>query len=255
MIFNKNTLFIGKVIHHFEQLPSTNSFATDLLAKNKPSEGTVISASNQVAGKGQHGSIWETSANQNITLSVILYPTFLLPKHQFWLSQAVALAVRDFVSAILPQKEVFIKWSNDIYVGDKKIAGILIQNSISRNGIANSIIGIGLNVLQSEFEFKGQRQATSLFLEKQQAYNLDYLKYELFWHLESRYLQLKANKIHQIQSDYMEVLYKYKIPHRYELPNGEQFTGIIQGIEPNGQLVINRNGELLSFGIKEVRFL
>lgn len=106
MIFNKNTLFIGKVIHHFEQLPSTNSFANDLLAKNKPSEGTVISASNQVAGKGQHGSIWETSANQNITLSVILYPTFLLPKHQFWLSQAVALAVRDFVSAILPQKEV-----------------------------------------------------------------------------------------------------------------------------------------------------
>lgn len=255
MIFNKNTLFIGKVIHHFDQLPSTNTYAIDLLAKNKPSEGTVISTSNQVAGKGQHGSIWETSANQNITLSVILYPTFLLPKHQFWLSQAVALAVRDFVAAILPLKKVFIKWSNDIYVEDKKIGGILIQNSINRNGIANSIIGIGLNVLQSKFEFKGQRQATSLFLEKQQSYNLDYLKYQLFWHLESRYLQLKANKIHQIQSDYMDVLYKYKMPHRYELPNGERFTGIIQGIEPNGQLVINRDGELLSFGIKEVKFL
>ncbi|MFK7949013.1 MAG: biotin--[acetyl-CoA-carboxylase] ligase [Saprospiraceae bacterium] len=255
MIFNKNTLFIGKVIHHFEQLPSTNTYAIDLLAKNKPSEGTVISTSHQVDGKGQHDSIWETSANQNITLSVILYPTFLLPKHQFWLSQAVALAVRDFVAEILPQKKVCIKWSNDIYVNDKKIAGILIQNSINRNGIANSVIGIGLNVLQADFNFKGQRRATSLFLEKQESYNLDYLKYQLYWHLESRYLQLKANKIHQIQSDYMDVLYKYKIPHQYELPNGEQFTGTIQGIEPNGQLVINRNDELLSFGIKEVKFL
>lgn len=248
-------MFVGKVIHHFEQLPSTNTYAIDLLSKNKPSEGTVISASNQVDGRGQHGSIWESSASQNITLSVILYPTFLLPKHQFWLSQTVALAVRDFVADILPQKNIFIKWSNDIYVNDKKIAGILIQNSISRNGILNTVIGIGLNVNQSNFDFKGQRRATSLSLEKQESYNLDYLKYQLYWHLESRYLQLKANKIHQIQSDYMDVLYKYKIPHQYELPNGEQFTGTIQGVAPNGQLVINRNNELLSFGIKEVKFL
>lgn len=255
MVFNKNTLFIGKVIHHFEQLPSTNTYAIDLLSKNKPSEGTVISTSNQVAGKGQHGSIWESLMAQNITLSVILYPTFLLPKHQFWLSQAVALAVRDFVADVLPQEKVFIKWSNDIYVNDKKIAGILIQNSINRNGIANSVIGIGLNVQQANFEFKGQRRATSLFLEKQETYNIDHLKYELFWHLESRYLQLKANKIQQIQSDYMDVLYKYEILHRYELPNGERFTGTIQGIAPNGKLVINSEGELLSFGIKEVKFL
>ena len=255
MIFNKNTLFVGKVIHHFEQLPSTNSYAIDLLSKNKPSEGTVISASNQVAGKGQHGSIWESSPSQNITLSLILYPTFLLPKHQFWLSQAVALAVRDFIADLLPQKSVFIKWSNDIYVDDKKIAGILIQNSISRNAIANTVVGIGININQSEFEFDGQRKATSLLLEHQETYQLDYLKYQLFWYLESRYLQLKANKIHQIQSDYMDTLYKYKIPHQYELPNGEQFTGLIQGIAPNGELVINRDGELLSFGIKEVKFL
>ncbi len=255
MVFNKNTLFIGKTIHHFEALPSTNAHAIDLLSKSKPSEGTVISASNQVEGRGQHGSTWETAANQNITLSVILYPNFLLPKHQFWLSQAIALAVRDFVVAILPHKNVFIKWPNDIYVEDKKIAGILIQNSINKSGIANTVVGIGLNVLQSSFNFQGRRQATSLFLEAEQPYNLDYLKYQLYWFLECRYLQLKANKIHQLQSDYMDVLYKYQTPHLYELANGEQFTGVIQGITPNGELVIKRGTEVLSFRIKEITFL
>lgn len=255
MIFDKNTLFVGKIIHQFEQLPSTNTYAIDLITKSKPSEGTVISASNQTAGKGQHDSIWESSAAANLTLSVILYPVFLLPKHQFWLSQAIALAVRDFIADLLPKKRVYIKWSNDIYVDDKKIAGILIQNSINRTSIANSVAGLGININQDTFEFQAYRKATSLFLESQKTYNLELLRYQLCWYIESRYLQLKANKIHKIQSDYMDVLYKYEIPHQYELPNGERFIGTIQGIAQSGQLVINRNGTLLSFGIKEVKFL
>ena len=255
MIFNKNTLFIGKTIHHFEELSSTNAHALELLSKSKPSEGTVISASNQLEGRGQHGSIWETAANQNITLSVILYPTFLLPKHQFWLSQAVALAVHDFVSAVLPHKKIYIKWPNDIYVEDKKIAGILIQNSINNAGIISSVIGIGLNVLQSKFNFQGKRQPTSLLLEDEKTRQLKQLKQQLYHSLESRYLQLKANKIHQLQTDYMNVLYKYQEPHLYELANGQQFTGVIKGIAPNGELVIKSATEVLSLGIKEITFL
>ena len=171
LTFNKHTLFVGKVIHHFEQLPSTNEYATDFITKNKPSEGTVISASNQTAGRGQHDSIWESTANQNLTLSIVFYPTFLLPKHQFWLSQAIALGVRDFI-AMNTNKKVFIKWANDIYIEHKKVAGILIQNSISGTAIMNSTVGIGININQSEFGFEGNERATSLFLETQKIQNL-----------------------------------------------------------------------------------
>lgn len=255
MAFDKNTLFVGKVINHFDHLPSTNTYAIELITKSKPSEGTVISTSNQTAGKGQHDSIWESAAHNNLTLSVILYPTFLLPKHQFWLSQAIALAVRDFIADLLPQKKVYIKWSNDIYVGDKKIAGILIQNSINGHSIINSIIGVGININQEIFGFDSHRKATSIFVETKKTYDLNLLRYQLCWYIETRYLQLKTNKIHKIQSDYMDVLYKYEISHQYELPNGEKFIGTIQGIAQGGQLVINRNGKLLSFGIKEIKFL
>lgn len=254
LIFNKKTLFVGKIIHHFEHLPSTNAYCTDFITKNKPSEGTVISASNQTAGRGQHGSIWESRANQNLTLSIILYPTFLLPKHQFWLSQSVALGVRDFIAANI-DKKVWIKWANDVYIGNKKVAGILIQNAISGSSINNSIIGIGININQSEFGFEGNQRATSLLLATQKLQNLDSLRQELFWHIETRYLQLKRNDIHKIQSDYMDVLYQYKERKEYELPTGERFMGTIEGIAPNGQLVIKRNGVLLKFNIKEVRFL
>jgi BirA family biotin operon repressor/biotin-[acetyl-CoA-carboxylase] ligase len=254
LTFNKHTLFVGKVIHHFEQLPSTNAYATDFITKNKPSEGTVISASNQTAGRGQHGRIWESSANQNLTLSIILFPTFLLPKHQFWLNQAIALGVRDFIGEN-GNKKVWIKWPNDIYIEDKKVAGILIQNAISGSSITNSIIGIGININQSEFGFEGNQRATSLFLATQKIQNLDSLRQELFWHIETRYLQLKRNDIHKIQSDYMDVLYQYQERKEYELPTGERFIGMIEGIAPNGQLVINKDGILLKFNIKEVRFL
>lgn len=255
MIIPKQTLFVGKVIHHFENLPSTNDYANNLLSKSKPSEGTVISTYNQTKGKGQHGSIWESSVNQNLTLSILLQPSFLLPKHQFWLSQAIALAVRDFVADFVIHKKVFIKWSNDIYIEDEKVAGILIQNIISGSSISHSIIGIGININQTNFGFDSHRKATSLAKANQKNYNLDELRQHLFWYIEVHYLQLKSNKIHKIQADYMDLLYKYQVPHLYELPNGERFTGFIQGLTPFGNLVINKNGELLTFGIKEVKFL
>jgi BirA family transcriptional regulator, biotin operon repressor / biotin---[acetyl-CoA-carboxylase] ligase len=255
LIAARTTLFVGKIIHHFEELPSTNLYAAEFAAKNKPSEGTVISTYQQTQGKGQHDGIWESAANKNLTLSVLLQPNFLLPKHQFWLSQAVALAVRDFVADLLPQKKVFIKWSNDIFVENRKIAGILIQNTLTNAVINSSIVGIGINVNQTDFGFVADRRPTSLALETGEVFHLDHLRQALFWYLETRYLQLKANKVHLLQTNYMDVLYQYETPSLYELPNGERFTGIIKGIAPHGQLVVERAGELLQFSIKEIRFL
>ena len=127
---NKNTLFIGKVFQHFASLESTNQYAVDLISKSKPIEGTVISTFNQTKGRGQIGSTWESAIGKNITLSVILYPSFLPIQKQFYLNQIVALAVKDLLQAYT-SKVVQVKWPNDVYIHEHKTAGILIQNSVS----------------------------------------------------------------------------------------------------------------------------
>ncbi|MCB0545397.1 MAG: hypothetical protein KDC70_17850, partial [Saprospiraceae bacterium] len=96
-----NTLFIGKVYHRFDQLPSTNDHAAELIAKSTPPEGTVIRAASQTAGRGQFGSRWESAAGKNLTLSVILYPDWLEAGAQFHLSMATALALHDTVYSIV----------------------------------------------------------------------------------------------------------------------------------------------------------
>ena len=105
----------------FDELDSTNSYAIELLSKNKPSEGTVISAWNQAKGRGQIGSSWESEAGKNLTISLILYPTFLPIKQQFLLNQAISLSIYDFISRFI-KNGVSIKWPNDILLNGKKVA-------------------------------------------------------------------------------------------------------------------------------------
>ena len=132
-------------MQYFEVLSSTNTYATELLAKTTPSEGTVISAGFQEAGRGQIGSSWTASAGKNLLLSVIPYPRWLAARQQFTLSQAVALAVADTISSATG-KMAEVKWPNDVYLEGKKLAGILIQNSLSGTYLQNAVVGIGLNV-------------------------------------------------------------------------------------------------------------
>lgn len=187
---NKNTLFIGKVVHAFEALASTNSYAQELLAKSKPTEGTVISAATQTAGRGQIGSKWESPQGESLSLSVILYPHFLLARKQFVLNMATALALRDTLSAYA-KSEVSVKWPNDVYLGPRKVAGILIQNQLAGQQVQHSIIGTGVNINQpafpSELPF-----ATSLYLDTGVSYDLDEVAASYLLALEQRYLQLRA---------------------------------------------------------------
>lgn len=251
---NHNTLFIGKVKHHFDTLPSTNTYASSLLSKNKPSEGTVISTFNQTQGRGQYGSKWESFANQNLTQTFILYPTFILPREQFLLSKAIALGVRDFIAHFIP-KSVHIKWPNDILVDGKKIAGILIQNSLSGSSINHSIAGIGININQTDFQFESGRRPTSFCIETQRTYNLTEIQQALFWYIEIRYLQLKTKQWIILHQEYLTNLYQYRKNQRFEKPDGTQFQGVITGINEKGQLMVNCDGHEIAFGLKEIKFL
>jgi BirA family biotin operon repressor/biotin-[acetyl-CoA-carboxylase] ligase len=249
-----NTLFIGKVLLHFDAIDSTNSYATHLLAKSDPIDGTVISAAFQKSGRGQIGSGWESESGKNLLLSIILYPSFLNVRRPFIFNQAIALGVHDFLSG-QTEKAVWIKWPNDIYIKDKKVAGILIQNTLSGSKIQHTIVGLGINILQNKFP-DHLSKATSLSIETGKHPELSSLHEPLFRALEAWYLRLKAGEIHLIQNAYLDRLYRLKQWSNFVRPHtGEVFQGQIVGINESGKLLIEHDGETEVFGTKEVSFM
>ena len=246
-------MFIGRNLHNLPSVNSTNEYALSLLSKNKPAEGTVISTSNQFAGRGQIGSGWESEPGKNIALSVILYPTFLPIAQQFLLNQSISLAVFDLVKEYFPQKTK-IKWPNDIYIYKKKVAGILIQNSISGTQIRSSVVGIGINVNQVLFT-SGAPNPTSFKLESGKELDIDKIISKLCHCIENRYLKLKSRNLVPLQADYLKHLYRYQKECTFQRPNGQIFTGIITGIADSGQLQVETTGKTETFGLKEIKFL
>ncbi len=248
-----NTLFVGQTLLEVPQVDSTNAHAQVLLSKSKPAAGTVISTYCQTAGRGQIGSSWESEPGKNISLSVIFHPDFLAAKDQFQLNQCISLAVFDLVKNSLPDRPVSIKWPNDIYVGARKIAGILIQNSLVNTQIRSTVAGIGININQTTF-VTNPPNPTSLRLETGRDHPLDDLVPQLCEHLEGRYLQLKAGKIVPLRHDYLRHLYRFGEPASYQRPSGETFQGTILGIDELGRLKVQVGCVIESFDLKEIRF-
>ena len=249
----KKTLFVGKEFYHFPELASTNDYAIDLSSKSKPSEGTVISTYKQVQGKGQAGSKWESEPDKNISMSLILHPKFVAARDQFVLNQAISLGVLDFVKNYI-SSEAKIKWSNDIYISDKKVAGILVQNTLFSRNIQSSIIGVGININQTIFKSDAPNP-TSFKLETGKDYNLDELLEMLCWSMERRYLQLKGNSSEKIKAEYLDNLYRYMEDSLYQIPDGEVFQGRIIGIGKFGKLLVQSRSGLQEFDTKQVKFI
>lgn len=137
---------------YVDECVSTNSSLAAMASEC--GHGTVLTARSQTAGRGQRGNSWEAAPGANITMSLLLRPKGLHPSRQFVISQAVSLAIVSVLERYLPTRSgrcMSIKWPNDIYYGDKKICGILIENSITSTGINHSIVGIGINVNQERF--------------------------------------------------------------------------------------------------------
>ncbi len=252
-----NTLFIGKVYYSFDELASTNDFARELLAKSRPPEGTVIRAASQTAGRGQFGSRWLTEPGANLTLSVILYPDWLTITDQFQLSEAIALAVRDTVHrppSTVHRPPSTVKWPNDIYLGDRKTAGILIQNTLSGNRLETASVGIGLNVNQQVFPPEAPN-ATSMALFAGHTFDLDAVAQTLFENLERRYLQLKSGQNESLRAEYRQCLYGLDEERRFARPDGSAFRGIIRGVQPDGQLMIQTENGFEFFSVKTIQML
>ncbi|MEO0776510.1 MAG: biotin--[acetyl-CoA-carboxylase] ligase [Bacteroidota bacterium] len=234
-------------------MESTNQYALGLVSKSNPSEGTVISASEQTLGRGQIGRHWESEAHKNLTVSIILYPRFIAPQQQFTLNQAIALGVFDGIAKYMANG-LKVKWSNDIYVRDRKIGGILVQNTLTSRHLNTSVVGIGLNVNQIQFS-KRLPNPTSLALETGREWDLHEVLSQLCHSVEKRYLQLKSGDLASLHRDYLSTLYRYRQNAPYRRPDGTTFWGQIVGLGPTGKLRIEHNGGEELFAMREIAFV
>jgi BirA family biotin operon repressor/biotin-[acetyl-CoA-carboxylase] ligase len=237
------------MIYRFDTLGSSN----DEACKPQYVEGDIILAQCQTAGRGQRGHTWESREGENLTFSLLLEPLFLSPSEQFLISECVALGVCD---ALLHYGiEAQIKWTNDIYIGDRKLAGILIEHKLQGSALARTVAGIGLNVNQKAFSDDlpnpiSMAQATGREFDREEVLQT------VATSLMARYKQLREGGAKELQADYHQRLYRLGQEHCYALPDGSRFRGIIRGVEPTGALRIeNERGELLSFLFKEVEFV
>lgn len=245
-------MIIGSNLLYSEELTSTNTYASGILKQGKVEEGSVFYTDFQTSGKGQPGNIWESERGKNLLMSIILYPESLLPDDQFYISMAVSLGISDFTDGYFTGSK--IKWPNDIYINDDKIAGILIENSILADNIENSIIGIGLNLNQVEFP-ESVPNPISLKMLTGKEYDKAICLKELLNCLDNRYSQLLYGSRKKLESEYHSRLYRLN-EWNYFKARERLFRGMIKGISGYGRLIIEEEtGKTSNFDFKEVEYV
>lgn len=234
----------------FKQMGSTNAECKNPCYAH----GDAVVAVEQTAGRGQRGNTWSSKAGENLTFSLVWEADFLAAREQFLLSEAVALALVDTLAGY--GIEATIKWPNDIYVGHKKICGILIEHDLGIAGrLARTIVGIGLNVNQTEWD-ESIPNPTSIALLTGERRGTNDVFGDLYEALERRFEQLK-NAPDSVQTDYLARLYRLNKPSTYALPDGKQFRGTIRDVRPTGELMVEHEdgGFVKPYLFKEIEFV
>jgi BirA family biotin operon repressor/biotin-[acetyl-CoA-carboxylase] ligase len=244
------------ILRKLHTVDSTNTFLKNWLKNESLEHMTGVYAEDQTNGRGQRGNKWWTEKGKNLTFSVLVkIPDFPISR-QFELNQAISLAILNILNdlnPVIPKVKFEIKWPNDIMADGKKIAGILIENSLSKGVIRHSIVGIGLNVNQTDFPIEINK-ATSLLLLKKQEYDVDILLNKLTQSIKRFIAKLKQDK--DLKSEYIGSLYRYNKKAKYQDLNQIRFEGHICNISKEGQLeILVSDGKIRQFGYKEIVFL
>jgi BirA family transcriptional regulator, biotin operon repressor / biotin---[acetyl-CoA-carboxylase] ligase len=242
------------LIDWVEETDSTNKALERAFNLESPPEHYCIAAHSQSRGKGMGSNSWESEAGKNLCFSFVVYPHFLEAGMQFLLNQIISLSSRDFIASLLPEKEILIKWPNDIYVDGKKIGGILIENRILGNSFDTSFIGLGLNINQTVFlsdapnpvsvaQLTGKELPLEGLIE---AYST------LYFHW---YNKLRNFELQSVQLAYHRHLMGMNQVALYKAGD-EIFQAKITGTDEYGRLILQDNEQKLRlFGFKEVSLL
>lgn len=237
---------------HLDSTPSTNSWCKE----NSPrlNNGDSVLTHNQTAGRGQRGNSWEAAPGMNLTMSLFLRPEGIVPARQFLISEAVAIGVADTVEQVLGKRSdapVRIKWPNDIYVGDRKIAGILIENVIAGSSLSQSIAGIGLNVNQTEF-ISDASNPVSLRQLTSETFDIEEIAQEIV----IRIIALLADQ-ERLHDRFLRYLWRFDgKPYPFRFPDGSMHEFVIDTVLPEGFLRLrDYDGLTRDFAFKEIAFI
>jgi len=231
---------------------STNSFLKEISLQNRLENYTVVITDKQTNGRGQMHAVWQSEEGKNLTFSTVVFFKSLSITNQFYISKVVSLAIREVVSKGIYVKTL-IKWPNDILAVNKKICGVLIENSIKGRNVNQSIIGIGLNV--NQLHFKGLPNATSIKKITGEDVDLDEVLKKLMAAIKKYMTFLYEGNLDFIDKQYLKYLYKLNTPSMFE-DNSGVFIGKIVGVTKEGMLqVVLENEEIKEFGLKEISFL
>ncbi len=257
MAQNKNIIWL-------KSTDSTNNRALDGI--DIYPDGSVWAALHQSAGRGQRGNSWQSAEGENLTFSILFKPDFILAQEQFVISAAVAIGITNYL--ISKGIEAKIKWPNDIYVADKKICGILIENFIGGEGVSSSICGIGLNLNQLDFppqlpnptsvlierEVRGGECCEKFSLEEE----LELLLNEIFAQYEAAKREKLANgNFNPIYKNYHSKLYRLNQFHTFvETATNQRVTAKIIGITEQACLLLQYpDGSTRAFAFKEISYV
>lgn len=245
-------MIIGSNLLFFENLPSTNTHIADLLKENNLPEGTIVYTNYQSEGRGYSGNKWESENGKNLLFSILLFPSFINTEDQFLISMTISLGICDFLLRFIP--DCSIKWPNDIYVNNDKIAGILIESSVIGNKIESTIAGIGLNINQEKF-ISTAPNPVSLRMLTGMSYDLSACMNKLGTDLDKRYKQLIAGNSGLIKKEYVSKLYRLNKWCEFRDIKGI-CTGRILAVGDTGLIKIEkRNRKICEYAFKEIEFI
>jgi len=242
--------------HRSDSIGSTNAYLRELNGGDAAYDYEVAVADFQTAGRGQKGNTWESEQGKNLLFSILAHPHNIKVKEQFYISEAIALAVSDAViAAIGPEFSggISVKWSNDVYWNDFKMAGILIENTIQGDRILDTVAGVGLDVNQEVF-LSDAPNPISLRNITGQEFNRDALLDDIVQRFIG-YMERTEQERPEVDRLYRERLYRRVGYHPFRDAGGE-FEACIEGIRPDGCLMLlTRSGEHRVYEFKQVQFI
>ncbi|MEB3015248.1 biotin--[acetyl-CoA-carboxylase] ligase [Capnocytophaga gingivalis] len=232
---------------------STNTYLKNLLKEKQVKDLSCIWALSQTQGRGQQGAKWISEPGKNLTFSVLKKFKNLSSEYHFLLNMEVSLAIfRALKKLYIP--DLAVKWANDILSSKKKICGILIENTLHKEQISSSIIGIGLNV--NQVFFNDLPNVSSLQKIMGHPFDLEEVLLLICQELEVSLKSLSPTRFETMLDEYHTHLFRKDKPSTFEYPNGERFMGYIRGVSHNGQLQVEQEDALMSsFSLKEIKLL
>ena len=236
-----------------DAIDSTNTYLRQLSLDEKLDDFTIVSAATQTSGKGQMGTKWISEKGKNLTFSVFKKVSCLENEEQFYISMATSLAIYNALKHFQIPK-LAIKWPNDILSENQKICGILIENVIQNSKMTAAIIGIGLNVNQTDFDIN--LNASSLKEITGIHFDLDEVMFHIATQLKKYAALITERFLETLKLEYESLLFRKNKPSTFQNINGEFFMGFIQGVAEDGKLNVLLEDEIVAaYDLKEIKLM